>query len=100
MDSKIRVGVRIRPLNSKEIEESSPSVIGSDSGKYVVTKPPAKKNCFEYDWSFDLNSTNRMVYDMSCRPLIENIFDGFNCTFFACKALYLCVLTFATGNGN
>lgn len=85
MESKIKVGVRIRPLNSKELDASSPSVIGSEASKYVVTKPPAKKNCFEYDWSFDPASSNRDVYEKACRPLIENIFDGFNATFFACK---------------
>ena len=86
MENKIKVGVRIRPLNTKEVEASSANVIASDKGKYVLTKTPAKKNCFEYDWSFDATSTNRIVYDLSCRPLIENIFDGFNATFFACTS--------------
>jgi kinesin family protein 2/24 len=86
MDSKIKVGVRIRPLNTKELDASSSAVIGSESGKFVVTKSPAKKNCFEYDWSFDSHSTNKSVYEASCKPLIENIFEGFNATFFACKS--------------
>lgn len=85
MESKIKVGVRIRPLNSKELEASSPSVVGSEASKFVITKPPAKKTSFEYDWSFNQASSNRDVYEKSCRPLIENIFDGFNATFFACK---------------
>jgi hypothetical protein len=91
MESKIRVGVRIRPLNSKEVEMSSTSVVNSERGKFVQTKVPGRKSShFEYDWSFDASSTNRIVYEMSCRPLIENIFDGFNATFFACKLFLWC----------
>jgi hypothetical protein len=85
MESKIRVGVRIRPLNSKELDESSAAAVSSESDKFVVTKGPIKKTCLEYDWSFDPAATNRIVYEQSCRPLIENIFEGFNATFFACK---------------
>ena len=85
MESKIRVGVRIRPLNTKELEASSGAAVYSESDKFVLTKGPVKKTCLEYDWSFDPASTSRMVYEQSCRPLIENIFDGFNATFFACK---------------
>ena len=85
MDTKIKVGVRVRPLNTKEIESSSVSVIDCERDKFVLTKPPAKKSCFEYDWTFDSASTSRNVYESSCRPLIENVFEGFNATFFACK---------------
>ena len=87
MDSKIKVGVRIRPLNSKELEISASPVIASESNKFVLTKTSSKKSRFEYDWSFDTDSTNKVVYESSCQPLIENVFDGFNATFFACKKL-------------
>lgn len=85
MESKIKVGVRIRPLNAKELDANSLPVVNSDSGKFVLTKAAAKRQCFEYDWSFNAQSSNRNVYEAACKPLIENIFDGFNATFFACK---------------
>lgn len=87
MESKIKVGVRIRPLNAKELEASSSAIVESDSSKFVLTKSPAKKSCFEYDWSFGSKSTNRDIYENSCKPLIENIYEGFNATFFACKSM-------------
>ena len=87
MENKIKVGVRIRPLNAKEQEEGSKPVINSDDGKYILTNRAGatKKNNFEYDWAFDINTSNRDLYLTTCRPLIEKVYDGFNATFFACK---------------
>jgi len=86
MDSNIKVGVRIRPFNRTEVEAcngSSLSAVSAMSGKHVVSR--SKKHRFEYDWAFDEQTSTRTVYELSCRPLIENIFEGFNATFFACK---------------
>lgn len=90
MDNKVKVGVRIRPLNVQELNGSSNKIsIISENGKYILTKPSSqqttKKHHYEYDWAFDENSNTKRIYELTCRPLIENIFDGFNATFFACK---------------
>jgi hypothetical protein len=87
MDTKIKVGVRIRPLNSKENEEGSRCVIDSDQGRFVqTTKAAARKHNFEFDWAFDSSASTQAIYEATCRPLIDQVFDGFNATFFACKS--------------
>ena len=52
-------------------------------GKSIQATIPSKSNRFDFDWAFGPNSTQREVYDAMCRPLIENIFEGFNATVFA-----------------
>ncbi len=68
-----------------EVENGSQSVLNVEDERLVIVNVPGRKNTFEYDWSFDKTSTQRQVYQSMCKPLIENIFEGFNATFFACE---------------
>lgn len=77
--NKIKVGVRIRHSSSS----NNLSSISTVSGKEVQCR--SNKQRFEYDWAFDEKTSTRTVYELSCMPLIQNIFEGFNATFFACK---------------
>ncbi len=86
MDNRIKVGVRIRPLSSKEQSEGANSTVHADaSGKIVAQNNENKKNNYNFDWSFDSNADQRAVYDSMCKPLIDKVFEGYNATFFACK---------------
>ncbi|KAJ1443025.1 P-loop containing nucleoside triphosphate hydrolase protein [Ochromonadaceae sp. CCMP2298] len=81
MDTKIKVGVRIRPLNDKETEEGAHCVLNTD-GRFVQTTS-ARKHNFEFDWAFDASVGTQELYEATCRPLIDQVFEGFNATFFA-----------------
>ena len=90
MDNRIKVGVRIRPLSSKELGENASSTVHTEPGGRVVTYQDNKKNNFNFDWSFDSDSSQRAVYDSMCKPLIDRVFEGYNATFFACKSQPCC----------
>ena len=81
-DNRVKVGVRVRPLLDMELEAGADSVIKCTS-KRVVMNVPSKKNTFDFDWSFGPRASHREVYDEVCKPLVKNIFEGFNATVFA-----------------
>ncbi|RYH19890.1 hypothetical protein EON65_25370 [archaeon] len=85
MENKIKVGVRIRPLSTKELGESASSTVCTEQGGKVVTFQDNKKNHYGFDWAFDSESSQRLIYDSMCKPLIDSVFQGYNATFFACK---------------
>jgi DNA replication protein DnaC len=81
--NRVRVGVRIRPISSNEIDQGANVAVQSLKGKSVTASIPSKSNKFDFDWAFGPNSSQKEVYEQMCRPLIENIFEGFNATVFA-----------------
>ncbi len=88
MDNRIKVGVRIRPLSTREIQENSPStVVAENSGRLMLTNDNngKSKNAYKFDWSYGPQGNQRSIYDDMCRPLVDKIFEGYNATFFACK---------------
>ena len=83
MENRVKVGVRIRPLSTREIEEGTNVVIKQEGDNRVHVQIPARVNKFEYDWVFNAKTEQTTVYDKIAAPLIENIFRGFNATIFA-----------------
>lgn len=81
-DNRVKVGVRVRPLLGMEVEAGAESVIKC-SCKRVTMSVPSKKNTFDFDWCFGPTTSHRDVYDQVCKPLVKNIFEGFNATVFA-----------------
>lgn len=89
MDNRIKVGVRIRPLSSKEIQEGGSTFVQADSTGKILFKNDSKSSSdFQYDWAFGPNSDQRIVYEKMCKTLIDKVFEGYNATFFACKIIY------------
>jgi len=41
------------------------------------------QNRFGFDHCFDMKSTQKEVYDIAARPIIDSVLDGFNGTIFA-----------------
>jgi kinesin family protein 4/21/27 len=82
-DQRVKVGVRVRPLLTSELDAAAESVIKAERGKRIVATVPAKKNAFDFDWAFGQNKSHREVYDSMCKPLIKALFEGFNATVFA-----------------
>lgn len=87
MDNRIKVGVRIRPMSSKEVTEGAASTVSADQGRILTNQADAKKSGsnFNFDWTFDSNAGQRVIYDDMCKPLIDKVFEGYNATFFACE---------------
>ena len=84
MENRIRVGVNIRPLVKRELEEGAETVISADGSSVNIRIPNrSSKNKFDFDWAFDGHNTPADIYATVAAPLIQNIFEGFNATIFA-----------------
>ncbi|XP_062509227.1 kinesin-like protein KIF2A [Corticium candelabrum] len=88
----ICVCVRKRPLNRKEISKKDIDVVTiPDKENTVVHECKLKVDLtkflenhqFRFDFSFDENATNTMVYRYTAQPLVETIFDRGMATCFA-----------------
>ncbi|CAO3592570.1 unnamed protein product [Absidia cylindrospora] len=92
LNQKIRVCVRKRPLNRKELEKGEKDIspcIGTrslhinepklrlDMSKYV------EQHSFTFDDVFDLDTANAKVYERTALPLVNYIFEGGKATCFA-----------------
>ncbi|XP_024083610.1 kinesin-like protein KIF3A isoform X2 [Cimex lectularius] len=85
----VRVVVRVRPLNRKEIESGFSSIVtvnrinGSISVKHPQGGPQDLPKVFTYDIVFDTDSKQMDVYNETARPIVEKVLAGYNGTIFA-----------------
>ncbi|KAL0082537.1 hypothetical protein J3Q64DRAFT_1864411, partial [Phycomyces blakesleeanus] len=93
----IRVVVRCRPLNAREIARGATCLIRMDGDQTIITKPslagqPKEEDtkAFTFDrsyWSADKNdpnfATQKTVYNDLGRELLDHAFHGYNCCIFA-----------------
>ena len=95
------ISVRVRPLNSKEKEESDYKTIKVISTSKLIISIPTeysfeenseinhikvakeKQSSFEFDFVFDENSSQSQIYDYTTRNLINNVLEGYNATVLA-----------------
>ncbi|XP_061657194.1 kinesin-like protein KIF2A isoform X3 [Syngnathoides biaculeatus] len=91
-EHRICVCVRARPLNKKELSAKDLDVITIPSKDVVMVHEPKQKvdltrylenQTFRFDYAFDENSTNEMVYRFTAQPLVETIFERGMATCFA-----------------
>uniref|UniRef100_A0AAX7W6R9 Kinesin-like protein n=1 Tax=Astatotilapia calliptera TaxID=8154 RepID=A0AAX7W6R9_ASTCA len=91
-EHRICVCVRARPLNKKELSTKDLDVITIPSKDVVMVHEPKQKvdltrylenQTFRFDYAFDENSTNEMVYRFTAQPLVETIFERGMATCFA-----------------
>ncbi|MED6273863.1 hypothetical protein CHARACLAT_010689 [Characodon lateralis] len=89
---KICVCVRKRPLNKQEINKKEIDVVSVPGrGALLVHEPKQKvdltkyleNQVFHFDYSFDENATNELVYKFTAKPLVLSIFQGCMATCFA-----------------
>ncbi|KAL0218982.1 hypothetical protein P9112_004635 [Eukaryota sp. TZLM1-RC] len=96
--TSVQVIVRVRPENQREIEGGFRNVVRvvddhvicfdpDDSfGTRRVTIPGSRRpkdSKFAFDRVFDCNATQREVYEATAKPLINDVFQGYNATVFA-----------------
>ncbi|XP_068430480.1 kinesin-like protein KIF2A [Clinocottus analis] len=91
-EHRICVCVRARPLNKKELTTKDLDVITIPSKDVVMVHEPKQKvdltrylenQTFRFDYTFDENSTNEMIYRFTAQPLVETIFERGMATCFA-----------------
>ena len=77
---QVRVGVRIRPLTSKESSEGGKSVVETNPFDRTVQLSRRK---FTYDSVFHSNVTQRDLYNDVAPGLLEAFLGGYNATVIA-----------------
>ncbi|CAJ0605453.1 unnamed protein product [Cylicocyclus nassatus] len=92
IDNRISVCVRKRPLNKKEISRKEIEVITIPNRDHLIVHQPQVKvdltkylenQKFRFDYTFDENTSNEMVYKFTAQPLVKTIFDQGFATCFA-----------------
>jgi hypothetical protein len=74
-ESRVQVGVRIRPLTSQEIQHGGKSSLGVDSPSIRMGQ-----RRFTYDAVFEDTCGQKTLYDRVAGPLLSSFVDGYNAT--------------------
>lgn len=82
------VVARVRPFNNKEIEMGVQKCLDFPSNKKDIVLNMSQEaggatQKFTFDRVFDQGSSQREVYELAAKPIIESVLDGFNGTIFA-----------------
>ncbi|XP_030630467.1 kinesin-like protein KIF2C [Chanos chanos] len=89
---RICVCVRKRPLNKKEIAKKEIDVVTIPGNGTLLFHEPKQKvdltkyldnQTFHFDYSFDEEASNDLVYRFTAKPLVQTIFEGGMATCFA-----------------
>nr|XP_034172678.1 kinesin-like protein KIF18A [Osmia lignaria] len=103
--TSIKVIVRVRPQNDRELQSNCRSIIKLIDDKMLIFDPKEEENPFFYhgvaqkgrdllkkqnkelefifDKVFDMSSNNTDVFEGSTKDLIISLLDGYNCSVFA-----------------
>ncbi|DAZ99423.1 TPA: hypothetical protein N0F65_004056 [Lagenidium giganteum] len=81
----IRVAVRCRPMNEREIREQAKSCFVCDNGNAVLTNldNPAERYEFCYDHVYGCDTPQPQVFQDIGVPILDRAFGGYNGTIFA-----------------
>ncbi|XP_077569060.1 kinesin-like protein KIF3B [Stigmatopora nigra] len=86
----VKVVVRCRPMNAKELAATFESVVSVDVkfGQIIVRNPREASagelpKVFTFDSVYDSKSKQIELYDETFRPLVDSVLQGFNGTIFA-----------------
>ncbi|KAJ1409156.1 P-loop containing nucleoside triphosphate hydrolase protein, partial [Ochromonadaceae sp. CCMP2298] len=80
-DESVKVFVRIRPLNKRELAEKQ--TIGWDFNETSMLEDTQNgQRVYAYDHCFGPNSTNQETYDIVGKPVVLKAMEGFNGTVF------------------
>ncbi|XP_033325976.2 kinesin family member nebbish [Megalopta genalis] len=90
-NSNLIVGIRIRPLNAKELSDSKIASVMNVNGQNITVNCESIQHTFTYDHCFisyeDPNRTGHAsqetVFTNMVLPLIQNAFEGYNVCLFA-----------------
>lgn len=77
--SRVRVGVRVRPLSFQEIKQEGNCSLDIDSSTIRMGR-----RIFTYDTVFDSNYDQTELYESVSSPLLESFIEGYNATVGLC----------------
>jgi len=80
--SSVCVAVRIRPLNTRELESRSITSV-KDNSIYIINPDDHKKKIFTYDYVYDTDTHQELIYMDIGKHVINNAFKGYNSCIFA-----------------
>ena len=63
MENRVKVGVRIRPLVQKELDEGTDISVKAEGDKRIHIQIPARSNKFEFDWVFGPQVKQSTIYE-------------------------------------
>jgi kinesin family member 11 len=76
----VRVVVRSRPLNAREVGDGSHEIISvSPDGKDIAIR----NKRFGFDRVFDEYASQAQLYEETVKPIVTEVLEGYNCTVFA-----------------
>ncbi|XP_065072197.1 kinesin-II 95 kDa subunit-like [Rhopilema esculentum] len=84
----VKVVIRCRPMNEKEIAAGHDRVVDMNvkKGNVMLRNPSKKEEApreFTFDAVYDWNSKQRDIYDETFSPLVDSVLNGYNGTIFA-----------------
>lgn len=103
-ETNIRVAVRIRPFNRRELEQNQRSIVGvldkstlifdpdEDEDEFFfhgaklthrdISKRVKKKLTMSFDDVFPVESSNEEIFGNCTEPLVKSVMEGYNCSVF------------------
>ncbi|CAG9770236.1 unnamed protein product [Ceutorhynchus assimilis] len=85
MAENVRVIVRCRPSNKRELATNCKSVVNIQNPVVETWDPgegPSFPKTFTFDSTYDQNSNTEVIYNDICYPLVESVLEGYNATIF------------------
>jgi hypothetical protein len=83
-EEAVRVFVRIRPLNKRELAEKQ--TIGWNFNETSMLQDTQNgQRVYAFDRCFSPDGLNKEVYDVVGKPVVLKALEGFNGTVFTCK---------------
>jgi hypothetical protein len=85
----VKVVIRCRPLNSKERADGRAKIVELDRkvGQFTLNNPKGDTSeapkQFTFDAVMDEAISQKEVYDITARPIVNNVIKGYNGTIFA-----------------
>jgi kinesin family protein 11 len=81
---RVQVVVRCRPLNKREKEEGTASILSCNAEtKEVKVGIKNRPKTFTFDKVYGQFSKQAEIYEQTVAPIIDEVLQGFNCTVFA-----------------
>ncbi|XP_077979218.1 osmotic avoidance abnormal protein 3-like isoform X2 [Glandiceps talaboti] len=87
MSEAVKVIVRCRPLNERELNMKCKTVMKMDGnkGQCAIVKPNSNDppKMFTFDGAYYIDSTTEAIYNDIAYPLVDGVLEGYNGTVFA-----------------
>ncbi|CAD8134828.1 unnamed protein product [Paramecium octaurelia] len=85
----IKVAIRIRPLNTRDLEISDKSTLKVTDQETLVAIPPVEaevkqvKKSYKFNWVFDQIATQKDLFEKTLEYQVLSVLDGMNVTLFS-----------------